>query len=131
MRFSKETTYLPHMLGDEAEAIALEYLEKQGLKLVEQNYGHQPFGEIDLIMYEKNVLVFIEVRMRTHYNFVTAAASVTKSKKQKLNKTATIYLLENKLMYKVPCRFDVIALKNSDKGIQVDWIKHAFEVKTK
>lgn len=128
MRFSNETTYLPHMLGNEAELIALNHLKKCGLKLIQQNYSHHKFGEIDLIMSEKNVIVFIEVRMRSRAQYATAAESITNSKKQKLIKTATFYLIEHKLMYKAPCRFDVVTLDKVDKGIQLNWIKHAFEV---
>ena len=45
-----------------AENLAASYLIEQGLKLLVKNY-HCRFGEIDLIMQDKNTLVFIEVRL--------------------------------------------------------------------
>ena len=49
--------------GRVAEEKALAYLMKQGLKLITQNYNCR-LGEIDLIMRDKNHLVFIEVSSR-------------------------------------------------------------------
>jgi len=131
MRFSKETTYLPHLLGDKAETVALHYLEQQGLQLIEQNFSRQPFGEIDLIMSEKNMIVFVEVRFRSYEDFVNAVESITKQKRQRLIRIATIYLTEKKLMYKTACRFDVITLDYKNKGFQLNWFKNAFEVTTR
>jgi Holliday junction resolvase-like predicted endonuclease len=52
-------------VGNKAEKLALQYLKKNGLKLVEQNYLTK-FGEIDIIMLDKleQTLVFVEVRYR-------------------------------------------------------------------
>jgi len=49
--------------GEAAERRALDYLTRQGLKLVAANYRSR-FGEIDLVMRDGEVLVFAEVRMR-------------------------------------------------------------------
>ena len=49
--------------GEQAEAIALRYLQAKGLDLVERNYRCR-FGEIDLIMRDGKTLVFTEVRLR-------------------------------------------------------------------
>lgn len=39
-------------LGQQAENLALQYLNQQGLMLIESNY-RRPFGEIDLIMQDR------------------------------------------------------------------------------
>ncbi|WP_292746923.1 YraN family protein, partial [Methylophaga sp. UBA3191] len=49
--------------GKQAEQLACNYLEKQGLKLVQRNFYCRR-GEIDLIMQDGQTLVFIEVRYR-------------------------------------------------------------------
>ena len=60
------------MNGDEAEKYAEEFLQRQGLILLERNYRCR-FGEIDLIVRDGAVLVFIEVRMRASQVFGGAA----------------------------------------------------------
>jgi len=51
--------------GAQAEQLAAQYLQQQGLKLIAQNYRGR-FGEIDLIMHDGATLVFVEVKFRTH-----------------------------------------------------------------
>lgn len=50
--------------GDAAEWRARHWLENQGLRFIAANVRGR-FGEIDLIMREGSVTVFIEVRYRT------------------------------------------------------------------
>jgi putative endonuclease len=49
--------------GQLAEKHARTYLEQQGLTFVEANVRY-PFGEIDLIMRQQDVWVFVEVKFR-------------------------------------------------------------------
>jgi len=110
-------------IGFAAEEFAREYLVKQGLRWVANNYSCR-VGEIDLIMRDGEYLVFVEVRARGSNRFGGALASITHSKRQKIIKTALYYLLVNKLQDKFPLRFDVICLD----GIPLDikWLKNAF-----
>ena len=50
-------------LGRLAEDRALVYLQQQGLVCVTRNYACR-YGEIDLVMSDGPLLVFVEVRMR-------------------------------------------------------------------
>jgi putative endonuclease len=54
--------------GREAEERACHHLLQQGLTLTERNY-RSPFGEIDLVMQERDTLVFVEVRYRARGDF--------------------------------------------------------------
>lgn len=54
--------------GEHFELIAEQYLVKQGLTPVTRNF-HCKYGEIDLIMREAQVLVFVEVKYRDSKNF--------------------------------------------------------------
>ena len=109
--------------GALAEQHARDYLTAQGLKWVESNY-HSRMGEIDLIMRDGSYLVFIEVRSRASNAFGGAMASVTHSKRQKLLKTASLYMVANKLYDKQPIRFDVLGMEGVPPSI--NWIKNAF-----
>ncbi len=109
--------------GMHAEQIVQQYLIEKGLNSVTHNF-HCRMGEIDLIMRDKEYLVFIEVKMRASHAFGGAIASVTANKRQKLLNTAQYYLQKNNLYEKLPIRFDVICLQGNPP--QVNWIKNAF-----
>jgi putative endonuclease len=109
--------------GQMAEAQALEFLCRQGLRLIERNYRSR-HGEIDLIMEDGSVVVFVEVRLRGHSRFGGALESVDRRKQAKLLATAAYFLQQRRLDR--PTRFDVAALTPSAGGLKVEWIKDAF-----
>lgn len=112
-------------IGFEIEKKARDYLEAQRLVFKQSNYLCQ-LGEIDLIMEDKEVLVFIEVRFREGNDYGGALASVSRGKQTKIIRTAKLYLLENKLYDKVYCRFDVITGEHIHDTLQIEWYKNAF-----
>lgn len=113
-------------IGQDAESLACQALEKAGLALKEKNFQAKP-GEIDLIMQDEPHLVFVEVRYRKNDSHGDGAATVSRNKQLKIIKTATIYLLEHQLYDKIPCRFDVVSISQNADGFQLDWIKDAFQ----
>lgn len=106
--------------GAAAENLAAQYLQEQGLRLLERNYRVRG-GEIDLIAQEGETLVFVEVRLRRSQRFGGAAASVDIHKQTKLLLAAQHYLRGRDL----PCRFDVLLLDEIDAA-RIDWIQNAF-----
>jgi len=110
--------------GKLAETLARELLEANQLKLLETNY-HCRYGEIDLIMQDKNTLVFVEVRFRTSERFGGAVASVDSKKQNKLRITAQHYLQKHNSQ--LNARFDVVALSSLNDKSKINWIKYAFE----
>lgn len=115
--------------GEDAELACSHYLQSRGLKLVEKNFNCR-LGEIDLIMTDKKVLVFVEVRFRKNSNFGSGLESITPAKQNKLRRAAELFLQQNS-RYK-NARFDVVSMsKNNqttaDKQIYTyDWITNAF-----
>ena len=97
--------------GAQAERLAAQFLQLQGLKLLQQNYRCR-FGEIDLILQDGNALVFAEVRLRSRGDFGGAAASINAAKQRKLVRTAQHYLTT--LAHTPPCRFDAVLLHAAD-----------------
>ncbi|RZV52326.1 MAG: YraN family protein [Pseudomonadales bacterium] len=91
--------------GQAAEHAACLFLQRQGLQLVCKNYRCRR-GEIDLVMRDHELLVFVEVRMRNHSGYGGAAASVTRAKQRRLVCTAAEYLQAHKQQR--ACRFDVV-----------------------
>lgn len=109
--------------GLAAEKLAATFLTQQGLKIVTSNY-HCRHGEIDLIMQEGNVLVFVEVRLRSNTTFGSAAASITPQKQQKLIRTAQHYLQQH--AKNTPCRFDAVLMQKADMS-QIEWLRNAIQ----
>ena len=113
--------------GRKAEVRALQWLIKNQLKLLSSNYSCR-FGEIDLIMLDCSILVFIEVRARSSLKFGGAAASVNKQKQQKIITTAKHFLLCNSKYKLSTCRFDVVAFETSSAESAPVWYKDAFRL---
>ena len=51
---------------------------------------------------------------------------VTKTKQQKILKTARLYLQQNPGQALHACRFDVIAIEQGRQGLTITWLKSAF-----
>lgn len=114
-------------IGKDAEKLAEKYLIKHHLKLLERNFSSR-FGEIDLIMQDRDTVTFIEVRYRNSKMFGGAAASVTASKQSKIIKTAQFYLSQNPRHANKNCRFDVIAFEYDAAPSSPLWYKDAFRI---
>jgi putative endonuclease len=106
--------------GDNAEEEALAFLLQQGLTELARNFRCKG-GELDLIMQERDTIVFVEVRRRSTLSYGGALASITPGKQKRLLIAAQTFL---KTYRCVPaCRFDVIAY-DAD---QMTWLKNAIE----
>lgn len=124
-----------HQVGQKAEETALRFLQQKGFQLIAQNY-HCLMGELDLIVAQDQLLVFVEVRQRKSSVFGNAAASVTPSKQRKIIKTSAFFLQSFPEFAVYDCRFDVIAIdshgSNKSKELRhenltIDWIEGAFD----
>ena len=117
--------------GDAAEALALAYLLKAGLNLVERNYRTpgRGGGEIDLIMRDKDgTLVFIEVRQRSSQSHGGAGASIGVVKQRRIIFAARYYLM--RLASPPPCRFDVVLVQGGPDAMataSIEWVRSAFD----
>lgn len=115
--------------GEDAETACCVYLKSQGLKLLNKNFNCR-YGEIDLIMLDKKILVFVEVRFRKNTNYGGGLESITMAKQKKLRKTAELYLQQNSQYDNA--RFDVVSMsKNTQTKLArqpytFDWITNAF-----
>ncbi len=114
----------PGILGNRAEKLATKFLQKQGLKLIEQNYRCK-LGEIDLVMAHQDYLIFVEVRHRKSTNYGGALESIDFRKQEKLRKTAEHYFLKRKTK-DCPARFDVVCVDGQLTNPEYNWIQNAF-----
>ncbi len=110
-------------LGKEAEHRAEQWLARRGLQTVARNYRCRG-GEIDLIMYDDESLVFVEVRCRTGSSHGGALASIGTGKQRRLMLAAQHYLQTSG--WQGPCRFDVVGFEPDNEAPQ--WVRNAFDV---
>ncbi|MBS7350505.1 MAG: YraN family protein [Comamonas sp.] len=119
-----DTTSTTKAKGQAAEEAAWQYLQAQGLRLLQRNYRApgRGGGEIDLICQTPDgTVVFVEVRSRRHSQYGGALASIGASKQRRIVQAARYWLLRQPSL--PPCRFDVLALDNG----QLQWLPGAFE----
>lgn len=114
------------LLGKEGERIAEAYLRKQGYKLVERNY-RCALGELDLVVLDRRVVVFVEVKTRTGHGFGTPFEAVESRKQQKMIHAAQ-YFLTQKGLHQRDARFDVVGISWPGRDPIVEHIKNAFEL---
>lgn len=107
--------------GGKYERLIAEYLEKQGMKILEANYRCRS-GEIDLVAADGRFLVFVEVKYRKNRSMGSALEAVTLRKAAQVRRTAEYYLFEKRLPEDTPCRFDAAAVD----GEIITYLKNAF-----
>ena len=116
--------------GDVAEALALAYLQRAGLRLLTTNYRTpgRGGGEIDLVMVDADgTLVFVEVRQRATPSHGGAGASISATKQRRIIFAAKHYLM--RINTPPPCRFDVVLIEgalSTTVAPNIEWIAGAF-----
>jgi putative endonuclease len=108
-----------------SEEWAANWLQERGLILLAWNFQVRG-GEIDLVMQDKQVLVFVEVRYRQNRQYGSAAETIDSRKQQKLLKTAQYYLQQTGKTHS-QCRFDVVSIDHEkDNSLTWQWHQNAF-----
>jgi putative endonuclease len=111
--------------GKIGEDIAVKFLSRKGYKILKRNYryGH---GEIDIIAMDKDVLIFVEVRVKFSDKFGSPEDSVTIKKREQLKKIASAFIQMNEVNFS-ECRFDVIGITFKDGKFNINHIENAFQ----
>ena len=119
-KFTREQDLNKRNTGKRYESLAADYLQGQGLTIMERNYQVRT-GEIDLIGRDGTFLVFVEVKYRRDMRSGDPAEAVTPRKQQHIRRTAQYYLYSHRCG-DVPWRFDVVSIL----GEEIHWIRDAF-----
>ncbi|MBA4423464.1 MAG: YraN family protein [Syntrophus sp. (in: bacteria)] len=112
--------------GKKGEDLAAAYLTKTGYRIIERNY-RCVFGEIDIVAWEGETLVFAEVKSRRTEAYGAPQLAVGREKQNKISRIALNYLSEKHLC-RHPARFDVVAVKLLPAGTRIELIRDAFEL---
>jgi putative endonuclease len=114
------------VLGRLGEEVAERFLRKKGYKLVARNYRCAA-GEVDLIVLDRRVIVFVEVKTRSGDRFGTPFEAVEVRKQRKMMRAAQFFLTE-KGLHQRDARFDVVGISWPSGKPTVEHIENAFEL---
>ena len=112
-------------LGAAAEAAALRHLEAAGLVLLARNARFK-VGELDLVMRERDTVVFVEVRLRNATGYGDGFDSVDRRKRQRMVRAAQAWLAGRPALTDATCRLDVVSARAQPGGFALDWQRGAF-----
>lgn len=119
---SKENLFL----GKRGEELAIDFLKKQGYRIVTRNY-RTALGEVDIIAVDKDTHCFIEVKTRKSERLGSASEAVSGLKQRQISRAALCFLKENNLLDR-RARFDVVSVTYLVDKPRLDLIKNAFEL---
>ena len=111
--------------GRLGEDLAHRYLRSNGCTVVARNYRTPSgSGEIDIVAWHREILVFIEVKTRATADFGEPDRAVDIQKRDHIRRAAQDYLRRAEVELQ-RARFDIVSLVLA-KPIKIDWIKDAF-----
>ena len=84
---------IPRNLENGGERVAIKYIEKIGLTVVDTNYRTR-LGEIDIIAKRDLVYHFIEIKARRGMQHGLAREAVTKKKQKHIKRAAMLFLYD-------------------------------------
>lgn len=110
-------------LGDIAEGLAVQHLEKLGYQILERNwyYGHL---ELDIVARDKDELVIVEVKARSGLRYEHPSEAVTNTKIKRIVEAADAYIIEKNI--ESDTRFDVITVIFVDQKFELEHFTDAF-----
>ena len=124
-RTRHSTTEQTH--GRRGEDLAHRFLRRQGLTIVARNF-HQRAGrgELDIVAWERQTLVFVEVKTRASAEFGSPDRAVDADKERDLRRAAAEYV-RRRGAASDPARFDLVNVVLTHPP-EIVWIKDAFPI---
>lgn len=111
-------------LGKKGEAIAADYLIKNGYKVLHRNW-HFSHKELDIVASKDNVLVVVEVKTRWTNYWEEPKESVRRKKQRFIIEAAEEYV--QKYNINTDTQFDIISIVLKDESYELEHIPDAFQ----
>jgi len=113
--------------GNRGEGLAIDYLLEKGYRIEECNFRTR-FGEIDIVCWDGEILVFVEVKTKIGHDFGEPEEMVNKGKLAQVQRMGEIYIDSrfrgnDKESWSGSCRVDVVAVVLENDG-SVERIEH-------
>ena len=110
------------LVGAEYEMRACEFLEDEGMRVIETNYRTR-VGEIDIIAKDRDEIVFVEVKYRKDRSHGGAEFAIPKSKQNTIIRVAKVYIKMHGLPVNGFYRFDAVLID----GEEITHIRNAWQ----
>lgn len=116
-------------VGDRGEILVAQLLQANGWKILATQW-HCRWGELDLVVCDRQWLLFVEVKTRSDRNWdADGRLAITAQKQAKLIKSASEFLGQNQQLATLSCRFDVALVHRVDTDFWLQtYIEQAFVV---
>jgi len=114
--------------GERSEHLAARHLKWRGYKIIARNFKAAG-AEIDIIVKDRNTIVFVEVKARMSDGFGPPELAVDDRKQYRIRRAAEIFanrFHRSELAEERTMRFDVIAISGDGRGRRVEHLKDAF-----
>ena len=96
-------------VGNDGEDRAVSFLLEKGYSIIDRNWRTRS-GEIDIIVYKNETLVFVEVKTLPHGTLDMIKKELNQQKLERILKTSKRFLLNHRQYSKSYVRFDVIII---------------------
>lgn len=110
-------------LGKTGEEIAARYLSEKGFEIVARNWRYNK-KELDLIAFDNDRFVVVEVKTRTTDGWEHPKEAITKNKIRFIVEATEAYIIQHDIKEEV--RFDVVTLIPVGNDWQIEHIVEAF-----
>ena len=111
--------------GRLGEDMAHRYLRSRGCTIVARNYRPRGgAGEIDVVAWQGERLLFVEVKTRATAEFGEPESAVDIEKRQRLQHAARDYARRADIEW-ARTRFDIVSIV-LETPVRIDWIRDAF-----
>lgn len=108
-------------IGKQKEIEAERFLTDRGISILDRNYQCRQ-GEIDLVAFHKNTLVFVEVKYRRTNVSGRPEDAVSQNKQMKICRVCDYYRMTHPFFHSKNVRFDVVAIDEHE----IRWYQNAF-----
>lgn len=114
-------------LGKKGEELAVEYLLKEGYKILDRNWTFQK-AEIDIIAQKESILAIVEVKTRSSLDFGAPQDFVKPKKIQLLIKAVNAYINDREKDFcdDLNIRFDIVAIHKNGESFAIEHFTDAF-----
>ena len=113
----------PREKGDQAENIAVKYLEDKEYKIIQRNWYFHHY-ELDVIAEKDNFLIVIEIKSLLKKSFQEPYQAVNREKQRTIIAAANAYIRKYQINKEV--RFDIISITFNAMQPVIEHLENAF-----
>jgi len=115
-------------LGKQGEAAVRDYLCTEGFETLAENWRYSRLGELDLVMRDGEVLVFVEVKTRLNRNYGSPLEAINERKQTQLLMLAEAFIAAHPEFSTTNVRFDIATVEPNRVGaFDIEYFKNVLD----